>query len=103
MLFVLLFPIVKAIAQHVVNVSVLNIDTAQILDPTNTSFTLSMQGVVRTFSSLPHDLELICCYKVTHTGIIPAKITFTQPVNVSVTCPILHALFDRQIGLVESK
>lgn len=52
LLFVLLFPVVKAIAQHVVNVSVLNIDTAQIINPTNSSFNLSMQGVVSTvFSS----------------------------------------------------
>ncbi|KAI0686332.1 hypothetical protein BC835DRAFT_1523137 [Cytidiella melzeri] len=65
MLFVLLFVIVKVIAQHVVNASVLNIDSAQILEPTNTSFTLVMQGLV------------------THTGVIPAKIAFTEPVNVS--------------------
>ncbi|KAI0340460.1 hypothetical protein BDW22DRAFT_1360443 [Trametopsis cervina] len=65
LLFILLFVVVKAIAQHVVNVSVLNVDAAQIIDPTNTSFTLSMQGVV------------------THTGVIPAKIAFTEPVNVT--------------------
>ncbi|KAI0072486.1 hypothetical protein K474DRAFT_1678619 [Panus rudis PR-1116 ss-1] len=46
MIFVLLWPVVKAIAQHVVNVSVLNIDTAQITEPTNSSFMLAMQGVV---------------------------------------------------------
>ena len=49
LLFILLFPVVKAIAQHVVNVSVLNIDTAQIINPTNTSFNLSMQGIVSVF------------------------------------------------------
>ena len=52
LLFILLFPVVKAIAQHVVNVSVLNIDTAQIINPTNTSFNLSMQGIVSVFSPL---------------------------------------------------
>ena len=45
-LFVLLFPVVKAIAQHVVNVSVLNVDMAQIVNPTNDSFELSLQGIV---------------------------------------------------------
>lgn len=84
MLFVLLWPVVKAIAQHVVNVSVLNIDKAQIINPTNTSFQLSMEGVV---SSGAHahgrELPLTSVCQVTHTGIIPAKIAFTKPVNVS--------------------
>ena len=35
--FVLLFPIIKAIAQHIVNVSRLNVDRVMILEPTNTS------------------------------------------------------------------
>ncbi|KAI5120964.1 hypothetical protein M0805_006636 [Coniferiporia weirii] len=65
LLFIILFPVVRAIAQHVVNVSVLNIDTAAITSPANTSFTLNMEGIV------------------THTGIFGAKITFTEPVNVS--------------------
>ncbi len=36
-LFILLYPVVHAIAQHIVNVSVLNVDQAQIINPTNTS------------------------------------------------------------------
>ena len=36
-LFILLYPVVHAIAQHIVNVSVLNVDAAQITNPTNTS------------------------------------------------------------------
>ena len=36
-LFILLFPVVRAIAQHIVNVSVLNVDQAQIINPTNSS------------------------------------------------------------------
>jgi hypothetical protein len=38
LLFVLLFPVVKAIAQHIVNVSKLNIDRVMISEPTNTSY-----------------------------------------------------------------
>lgn len=41
LLFVLLFPVIKAIAQHIVNVSKLNIDRVMILEPTNTSYVLS--------------------------------------------------------------
>jgi hypothetical protein len=38
LLFVLLFPVIKAIAQHIVNVSKLNIDRVIISEPTNTSY-----------------------------------------------------------------
>ncbi|EPQ57376.1 hypothetical protein GLOTRDRAFT_120580 [Gloeophyllum trabeum ATCC 11539] len=65
LLFILLFPVVAAIAQHVVNVSVLNIDKAAIQEPQNTSFTLALEGVV------------------THTGIFNAKIDFTKPIDVT--------------------
>lgn len=37
LLFVILFPVVGAIAQHVVDVSVLNVDTVAIVQPSNTS------------------------------------------------------------------
>ena len=37
LLFVLLYPVVKAIAQHIVNVSQLNIDRVAIVQPSNTS------------------------------------------------------------------
>lgn len=82
LLFILLFPVVKAIAQHVVNVSVLNIDTAQIVNPTNTSFNLSMQGVVSAHLILSGHKIHRALVQVTHTGIFNAKITFTEPVNV---------------------
>ena len=36
-LFILLYTVVHAIAQHIVNVSVLNVDRAAITNPTNTS------------------------------------------------------------------
>jgi hypothetical protein len=38
LLFVLLFPVIKAIAQHIVNVSELNVDRVVISEPTNTSY-----------------------------------------------------------------
>lgn len=41
LLFVLLFPVIKAIAQHIVNVSELNVDRVMISEPTNTSYVLS--------------------------------------------------------------
>ncbi|KAL4074292.1 hypothetical protein J3A83DRAFT_4234939 [Scleroderma citrinum] len=65
LLFIILFPVVKAIVQYVVNQSQLDVTTAAITNPSNTSFTLTMQGLV------------------THTGIFSAAIKFTQPVNVS--------------------
>ena len=37
LLFVLLYPVVGAIAQHIVNVSKLNVDRVAITGPTNTS------------------------------------------------------------------
>ncbi|KDQ57731.1 hypothetical protein JAAARDRAFT_69819 [Jaapia argillacea MUCL 33604] len=65
LLFIVLYPVVAAIAQHVVNVSVLNVNEAAILQPQNTTFQLALIGVV------------------THTGIFNAKIWFTEPVNVT--------------------
>lgn len=65
MLFILLFPVVTAIAQLVVNKSHLVIDVAQITNPSNQSFSLNMSGIV------------------TNTGFIPAKIEFTEPIRVT--------------------
>ncbi|KIJ67573.1 hypothetical protein HYDPIDRAFT_180379 [Hydnomerulius pinastri MD-312] len=65
LLFIILFPVVKAIIQDVVNKTQLDITTAAITNPSNSSFTLTMQGIV------------------SHTGIFSASIAFTQPVNVS--------------------
>ncbi|THH12496.1 hypothetical protein EW146_g7640 [Bondarzewia mesenterica] len=65
LLFVILYPVIRAIAQHVVNVSALNIDKAAIVQPSNGSFTLQMDGLV------------------THTGIFSASIVFPKPLNIS--------------------
>ncbi|KAJ6593726.1 hypothetical protein B0H19DRAFT_32612 [Mycena capillaripes] len=65
LLFILLFPVVRAIVQLVVNRSSLNIDVADITSPANGSFSLAMTGTV------------------SHTGVIPASISFPDPVNVS--------------------
>ncbi|KAI0035854.1 hypothetical protein K488DRAFT_76325 [Vararia minispora EC-137] len=64
LLFVILYPVVRAIAQHVINVSVINIDTVAINTPGNTSFDLAINGYV------------------THTGIFSASIEFPEPVDV---------------------
>ncbi|KAH9850917.1 hypothetical protein C2E23DRAFT_886961 [Lenzites betulinus] len=63
-LFILLYPVVHAIAQHIVNVSVLNVDRLIIENPTNNSFTLTMDAWV------------------SHAGIFSAKIDFTRPLEV---------------------
>ncbi|KAG8833980.1 hypothetical protein FRC17_009762 [Serendipita sp. 399] len=65
MLFLMLWPIVRAIAQHVLNVSHMNIESSVIESPENGTFTLKMGGYV------------------TNTGIIPAVIHWTEPVRVS--------------------
>ncbi|KAH7915074.1 hypothetical protein BJ138DRAFT_1122997 [Hygrophoropsis aurantiaca] len=65
LLFIVLYPVVRAIVQLVVNRSTLNIETAAITSPSNDSFQLAMQGVVA------------------HTGIFSATISFSQPINVS--------------------
>lgn len=63
--FVLLYPVVRAIAQHVVDASTLNIDRVAIAQPSNTSFSLRLDGWVA------------------HAGIFSAQIIFTQPLRVS--------------------
>ncbi|KAG1785555.1 uncharacterized protein HD556DRAFT_110398 [Suillus plorans] len=65
LLFIVLFPVLRAIVQYVINQSTLNIQQAAILSPSNTSFTLAILGVV------------------SHTGIFSATVAFSQPVNVS--------------------
>ncbi|KAI0710861.1 hypothetical protein C8Q76DRAFT_623714 [Earliella scabrosa] len=64
-LFILLFPVVHAIAQHLINISVLNIDQAQIVDPTNNSFNLKIDAWV------------------SRAGIIKATIKLNEPVQVA--------------------
>ncbi|EIW52711.1 uncharacterized protein TRAVEDRAFT_134842 [Trametes versicolor FP-101664 SS1] len=63
-LFILLYPVVHAIAQHIVNVSVLNVDRVAITSPTNNTFALRMDGWV------------------SHAGIFSAKIDFREPLSV---------------------
>lgn len=65
MLFVMLFPLVHVIAQHVLDVSQMHVDSSMIQSPNNGSFTLVMKGWV------------------SNTGVIPAVIHWTQPVRVS--------------------
>ncbi|KII92866.1 hypothetical protein PLICRDRAFT_102438 [Plicaturopsis crispa FD-325 SS-3] len=65
LLFILLYPVVKAVSQLVLNRAVLNVDTASISSPQNDTFQLGLNGVV------------------THTGIFSATIEFQEPLNVS--------------------
>ncbi|KAF8070285.1 hypothetical protein FPV67DRAFT_1755106 [Lyophyllum atratum] len=65
LLFIVLFPVVRAIVQLVVKRSQLDIELATISQSQNTSFALSLRG------------------NVTHTGIFSAKIKFTEPVRVA--------------------
>ncbi|KAI9459106.1 hypothetical protein F5148DRAFT_1219463, partial [Russula earlei] len=65
LLFVLLYPVVKAVAQHVMNTSTLNVDRVVISGPTNTSFSLHLDSWV------------------SHAGIFSAQIDFTQALRVS--------------------
>ncbi|KAI0321180.1 hypothetical protein OF83DRAFT_1280620 [Amylostereum chailletii] len=64
LLFIILYPVIHAIAQHVVDVSELNVDTVAINQPTNGSFTLGINGYV------------------THTGIFSASIQFPEPIDI---------------------
>lgn len=65
MIFVLLWPVVRAIAQHVLDVSEMHIETSVIQSPSNDSFTLIMKGYV------------------SNTGPIPAVIHWSDPVQVA--------------------
>lgn len=65
LLFILLFPVVTAIVQLVVNRTTLNIEVAQISSPQNNSFGLALNGFVA------------------HTGIISATIDFTEAISVT--------------------
>ncbi|KAG6878541.1 hypothetical protein C0993_004439 [Termitomyces sp. T159_Od127] len=65
LLFIILFPVVRAIIQLVIKRTQLEIDTATISHPQNDTFQLSLQG------------------NVTHTGIISSRIEFPEPVEVS--------------------
>ncbi|KAL1718757.1 hypothetical protein EV715DRAFT_290908 [Schizophyllum commune] len=65
LLFILLFPIVRAIVQSVVTKTTLGIDEATILNPANDTFTLQMKG------------------QVYHTGIFSAWIEFQEPIQIS--------------------
>jgi hypothetical protein len=64
LLFLLLFPTIKVIAQHTIDNSQLDIKSVAVQNPTNNSFQFQM------------------VVEVTHAGFIPATIEFTEPVNV---------------------
>jgi Protein of unknown function (DUF3712) len=64
MLFLLYFPFVKAIAQHAIDNSQLNIKSIAVQNPANDSFQFQMVGEVKL------------------AGFISATIQFTEPVNV---------------------
>ncbi|KAG1742190.1 hypothetical protein EDB19DRAFT_1702736 [Suillus lakei] len=72
LLFIILFPVLRAIVQYVINQSTLNIQQAAILSPSNTSYSHCIVIV-----SVDHRSQ------VSHTGIFSATVAFTQPVNVS--------------------
>ncbi|KAH8979124.1 hypothetical protein EDB92DRAFT_1821158 [Lactarius akahatsu] len=80
--FVLLYPVVRAIAQHVVDASTLNVDRVEIAQPSNTSFSLRLDGWVTAILSLVFSHANIFT-KVAHAGIFSAQIVFTQPLRVS--------------------
>ncbi|KAG6857277.1 hypothetical protein H0H87_007110 [Tephrocybe sp. NHM501043] len=65
LLFILLFPVVRAIVQLVIKRTQLDIESAIITQPQNNTFQLTLQG------------------NATHTGIISAKIEFLEPVDIS--------------------
>ncbi|KAJ3567055.1 hypothetical protein NP233_g6616 [Leucocoprinus birnbaumii] len=64
LLFIILFPVIRAIVQLVVKRTQIDVDRAVIMNPSNDSFTLQFEG------------------NVTHTGIFSASIKFTEPIDV---------------------
>lgn len=61
---ILIFPVLRAIANHTLNVSVLSIVGSNITEATNTTFALTLEGQVRK------------------VGVFPATIYFRNPVDV---------------------
>lgn len=84
-LFILLYPVVHAISQHIINVSVLNIDQAQITNPTNSScvpaFVLCIQELFDLMYSRRYELKMDGW--VSHAGIFKASLKFNQPLQVT--------------------
>ncbi|GAA6057282.1 hypothetical protein JCM3770_004534 [Rhodotorula araucariae] len=62
-IFILIFPVVRAIAVHALSTSVLHIDASNITRPSNDSFTLTLEGQVRK------------------VGVFPAQLYFERPVR----------------------
>ncbi|GJN94719.1 hypothetical protein Rhopal_007810-T1 [Rhodotorula paludigena] len=62
-ILLLVFPIVRAIAMHALSTSVLHIDASNITQPSNDSFTLTLEGQVKK------------------VGIFPAQLYFERPVR----------------------
>ncbi|TFK44582.1 hypothetical protein BDQ12DRAFT_661303 [Crucibulum laeve] len=65
LLFIILFPVIRAIVQLVVKRTTLDIQVATISNPANGTFNLNLQG------------------NVAHAGIFSATIKFTKPIDVS--------------------
>ncbi|KAF9007982.1 hypothetical protein BDQ17DRAFT_1388900 [Cyathus striatus] len=65
LLFIILFPVIRAIVQLVVKRTTLDIQQATISSPSNDSFNLMLEG------------------NVAHTGIFSATIKFTNPITVT--------------------
>ncbi|KAM0789126.1 hypothetical protein ACM66B_003180 [Microbotryomycetes sp. NB124-2] len=68
-LLLLCFPILKAIASHTLNVSILSVDSSNITLAGNDTFRLTLEGAVRK------------------AGIFPARLNFERPVYVYWTTP----------------
>ena len=80
LLFVSLFPLVHVIAQHVLDVSHMIVDSSMIQSPNNGSFTVRFLClVVEWYSSAS---QLVMKGWVSNTGFIPAVIHWSEPVRV---------------------
>ncbi|KAG8213773.1 hypothetical protein J3R82DRAFT_10484 [Butyriboletus roseoflavus] len=82
LLFIMLFPVVKAIIQDIVNGTTLDITSAAITSPTNTSW-VCLFAYVSLLTPSYRSFQLSIQGTVAHTSSIPAVISFPTPVNVS--------------------
>ncbi|KAK2467793.1 hypothetical protein APHAL10511_000088 [Amanita phalloides] len=65
MIFILLWPVVRAVVQLIVNKATLDVQVLEVSSPTNNSFGLSIMG------------------NVAHTSSVPATIRFMEPIKVA--------------------
>jgi hypothetical protein len=82
LLFILLFPVVRAIVQDVVNKSTLDVQVAAITAPANDSYVFPHYIFFPRLFGASRFL-LAMQGNVAHTGVIAASISFPDPVNVS--------------------